>query len=89
MNTLTIYALATDSTLTEDVYTSPRAKQLWIKLEDHLGGTLVNQTVHTVGEALNALSLHSVDDCTVAYNTDCTQRIYAMANTINQHFLPS
>ena len=90
MNTqtqLTIYALADNSTLTEDVYTSTSPRRLYIHLTDHRGETLVRTPVTTVKEALSALRDHRCDDVTVSYNTDCTRKIYQLANSINQHLL--
>lgn len=87
MANLTVYALAQNSTLTEDVYTSPRAKQLHIRLTDSWGRTLVDTAVTGLKQALDALGTHRVDDVQVCYNTDCTAKIYRLANTINRHFL--
>jgi hypothetical protein len=84
---LTIYALADNSTLTEDVYTSTRAKQLHIRLTDAHNKTLVQTAVTSVREALDALKTHTVNDVHVSYNTDCTAKIYRLATSINAHFL--
>ena len=84
---LTIYALANNSNLTEDVYTSTAAKKLYIKLTDSNSTTLVHTTVDSVKQALAALKNYTVDNVHVSYNTDCTQKINSLANKINLHFL--
>ena len=53
---LTIYALAHDSNSTEDVYISLHDKvKLYIKLTDDLGKTLVEQSVTSLKQAVDAL----------------------------------
>ena len=53
---LTIYALAHDSSSTEDVYISLHDKvRLYIKLTDDLGKTLVEQSVTSLEQAIDAI----------------------------------
>ena len=85
---LTIYALADDSKLTEDVYTSLEDKvKLYIKLTDDLGKTLIEQSVANLEQAIDAIQNYPVTDVDVCYNVDVTDSIYNLANEINMHYL--
>ena len=85
---LTIYALAHDSKSTEDVYISLHDKvKLYIKLTDDLGKTLVEQSVTSLKQAVDALKNYTVTDVDVSYNVDVTDSIYSLANSINLHYL--
>ena len=87
---LTIYALAHDSSSTEDVYISLHDKvRLYIKLTDDLGKTLVEQSVTSLEQAIDALKNYTVTDVDVSYNVDVTDSIYSLANSINLHYLPN
>ena len=84
---LTIYALAHDSMSTEDVYISIHDKvKLYIKLTDDTGRTVVQRSVTSLRQALNALKNYTVTDVDVCYNVDVTDKIYKLANKINLHF---
>ncbi len=85
---LTIYALAHDSSSTEDVYISLHDKvRLYIKLTDDLGKTLVEQSVTSLEQAIDAIENYPVTDVDVCYNVDVTDDIYNLANEINMHYL--
>ena len=85
---LTIYALAHDSMSTEDVYISIHDKvKLHIKLTDDTGRTVVQRSVTSLRQAVNALKNYTVTDVDVCYNVDVTDKIYKLANKINLHFL--
>ena len=85
---LTIYALAHDSSNTEDVYISLHDKvRLYIKLTDDLGKTLVEQSVTSLEQAIDAIENYPVTDVDVCYNVDVTDSIYNLANEINRHYL--
>tara|TARA_A100001388_G_C28360960_1_gene307887 strand:- start:184 stop:447 length:264 start_codon:yes stop_codon:yes gene_type:complete len=85
---LTIYALAHDSSSTEDVYISLHDKvRLYIKLTDDLGKTLVEQSVTSLEQAIDAIENYPVTDVDVCYNVDVTDDIYNLANEINRHYL--
>ena len=85
---LTIYALAHDSMSTEDVYISIHDKvKLYIKLTDDTGRTLVQRSVTSLRQAVNALKNYTVTDVDVCYNVDVTDKIYRLANKINLHYL--
>tara|TARA_B100001287_G_scaffold15977_1_gene11968 strand:- start:1297 stop:1560 length:264 start_codon:yes stop_codon:yes gene_type:complete len=85
---LTIYALAHDSSSTEDVYISLHDKvRLYIKLTDDLGKTLVEQSVTSLEQAIDAIENYPVTDVEVSYNVDVTDDIYNLANEINRHYL--
>ena len=85
---LTIYALAHDSSSTEDVYISLHDKvRLYIKLTDDLGKTLIEQSVTSLEQAINAIENYPVTDVEVSYNVDVTDDIYNLANEINRHYL--
>lgn len=85
---LTIYALAHDSSSTEDVYISLHDKvRLYIKLTDDLGKTLVEQSVTSLEQAIDAIENYPVTDVDVCYNVDVTDSIYNLANEINMHYL--
>ena len=85
---LTIYALAHDSNSTEDVYISLHDKvKLYIKLTDDLGKTLVEQSVTSLEQAIDAIENYPVTDVDVCYNVDVTDSIYNLANEINRHYL--
>ena len=85
---LTIYALAHDSSSTEDVYISLHDKvRLYIKLTDDLGKTLVEQSVTSLEQAIDAIENYPVTDVDVSYNVDVTDSIYNLANEINMHYL--
>ncbi len=85
---LTIYALAHDSSSTEDVYISLHDKvRLYIKLTDDLGKTLVEQSVTSLEQAIDAIENYPVTDVDVCYNVDVTDSIYNLANEINRHYL--
>ena len=86
---LTIYALAHDSNSTEDVYISLHDKvKLYIKLTDDLGKTLVEQSVTSLKQAVDALKDYTVTDVDVFYNVDVTDSIYNLANRICLRYLP-
>ena len=85
---LTIYALAHDSSSTEDVYISLHDKvRLYIKLTDDLGKTLVEQSVTSLEQAIDAIENYPVTEVDVCYNVDVTDDIYNLANEINRHYL--
>ena len=85
---LTIYALAHDSNSTEDVYISLHDKvRLYIKLTDDLGKTLVEQSVTSLEQAIDAIENYPVTEVDVCYNVDVTDDIYNLANEINRHYL--
>ena len=85
---LTIYALAHDRSSTEDVYISLHDKvRLYIKLTDDLGKTLVEQSVTSLEQAIDAIENYPVTDVDVCYNVDVTDSIYNLANEINMHYL--
>ena len=85
---LTIYALAHDSKSTEDVYISLHDKvKLYIKLTDDLGKTLIEQSVASLEQAIDAIENYPVTDVEVSYNVDVTDDIYNLANEINRHYL--
>tara|TARA_B100000424_G_scaffold122358_1_gene92664 strand:+ start:284 stop:547 length:264 start_codon:yes stop_codon:yes gene_type:complete len=85
---LTIYALAHDSSSTEDVYISLHDKvRLYIKLTDDLGKTLIEQSVTSLEQAIDAIENYPVTDVEVSYNVDVTDDIYNLANEINRHYL--
>ena len=85
---LTIYALAHDSSSTEDVYISLHDKvRLYMKLTDDLGKTLVEQSVTSLEQAIDAIENYPVTDVDVCYNVDVTDSIYNLANEINRHYL--
>ena len=85
---LTIYALAHDSNSTEDVYISLHDKvRLYIKLTDDLGKTLVEQSVTSLEQAIDAIENYPVTEVDVCYNVDVTDSIYNLANEINRHYL--
>ena len=85
---LTIYALAHDSMSTEDVYISIHDKvKLYIKLTDDTGRTVVQRSVTSLRQAVNALKNYTVTDVDVCYNVDVTDKIHSLANKINEHFL--
>lgn len=84
---LTIYALANNSSATEDVYTSTSAKNLHIKLTDSNNKTLVQRSVSNFKQAIAALQCYNITDVHVSYNVDVTDKIYKLANKINMHFL--
>ena len=85
---LTIYALAHDSNSTEDVYISLHDKvKLYIKLTDDLGKTLIEQSVASLEQAIDAIENYPVTDVDVCYNVDVTDSIYNLANEINMHYL--
>tara|TARA_B100000378_G_scaffold257370_1_gene235742 strand:- start:97 stop:360 length:264 start_codon:yes stop_codon:yes gene_type:complete len=85
---LTIYALAHDSSSTEDVYISLHDKvRLYIKLTDDLGKTLVEQSVTSLEQAIDAIENYPVTEVDVCYNVDVTDSIYNLANEINRHYL--
>ena len=87
---LTIYALADDSKSTEDVYISLHDKvKLYIKLTDEQGKTLVEQSVTSLEQAIDAIENYPVTDVDVSYNVDVTDSIYSLANSINLHYLPN
>ena len=87
---LTIYALADDSKSTEDVYISLHDKvKLYIKLTDEQGKTLVEQSVTSLEQAIDAIENYPVTDVEVSYNVDVTDYIYSLANSINLHYLPN
>ena len=85
---LTIYALAHDSMSTEDVYISIHDKvKLHIKLTDDTGRTVVQRSVTSLRQAVDALKNYTVTDVDVCYNVDVTDKIYRLANKINLHYL--
>ena len=85
---LTIYALADDSKLTEDVYTSLEDKvKLYIKLTDDLGKTLIEQSVANLEQAIDAIQNYPITDVDVSYNVDVTDDICDLANRINTYYL--
>ena len=85
---LTIYALAHDSKSTEDVYISLHDKvKLYIKLTDDLGKTLIEQSVASLEQAIDAIENYPVTDVDVCYKVDVTDSIYNIANEINMHYL--
>ena len=85
---LTIYALAHDSMSTEDVYISIHDKvKLHIKLTDATGRTVVQRSVTSLRQAVDALKNYTVTDVDVCYNVDVTDKIYRLANKINLHYL--
>ena len=85
---LTIYALAHDSMSTEDVYISIHDKvKLYIKLTDDTGRTVVQRSVTSLRQAVNALKNYTVTDIDVCYNVDVTDKIHILALKINEHFL--
>ena len=85
---LTIYALAHDSMSTEDVYISIHDKvKLYIKLTDDTGRTVVQRSVTSLRQALEALKNYTVTDVDVCYNVDVTDKIHRLALKINEHFL--
>ena len=85
---LTIYALADDSKLTEDVYTSLQDKvKLYIKLTDDLGKTLIEQSVASLEQAIDAIQNYPVTDVDVSYNVDVTDDICDLANRISTYYL--
>ena len=85
---LTIYALAHDSMSTEDVYISIHDKvKLYIKLTDDTGRTVVQRSVTSLRQAVNALKNYTVTDVDVCYNVDVTDKIHRRALKINEHFL--
>ena len=85
---LTIYALAHDSSSTEDVYISLHDKvRLYIKLTDDLGKTLVEQSVTSLEQAIDAIENYPVTEVDVCYNVDVTDKIHRLALKINEHFL--
>ncbi len=86
---LTIYALADDSSSTEDVYISLHDKvKLYIKLTDDLGKTLIEQSVASLEQAIDAIQNYPVTDVDVCYNVDVTDSIYNLANRICLRYLP-
>ena len=86
---LTIYALAHDSKSTEDVYISLHDKvKLYIKLTDDLGKTLIEQSVASLEQAIDAIQNYPVTDVEVCYNVDVTDSIYNLANRICLRYLP-
>ena len=86
---LTIYALAHDSNSTEDVYISLHDKvKLYIKLTADLGKTLVEQSVTSLKQAVDALKDYTVTDVDVCYNVDVTDSIYNLANRNCLRYLP-
>ena len=85
---LTIYALAHDSMSTEDVYISIHDKvKLHIKLTDDTGRTVVQRSVTSLRQALDALKNYTVTDVDVCYNVYVTYKIQSLALKINDHFL--
>ena len=79
---LTIYALAHDSMSTEDVYISIHDKvKLYIKLTDDTGRTVVQRSVTSLRQAVDALKNYTVTD------VDVTDKIHRLALKINEHFL--
>ena len=85
---LTIYALADDSSSTEDVYISLHDKvRLYVKLTDLQGKTLIDESVTSLEQAIRLIENYPVTDVEVCYNVDVTDDICSLANKINRHYL--
>ena len=61
--------------------------KLHIKLTDDTGRTVVQRSVTSLRQALEALKNYTVTDVDVCYNVDVTDKIHRLALKINEHFL--
>ena len=84
---LTLYALTDNSSNTEDVYETPSRANLYLKLTDLQGKTLIDETVDSLEQAIHIIENYPITDVEVSYNVDVRDDIYNLAHEINKHYL--